>query len=202
MNPLDLSLENLYRAYYRCRRNKRNTANALRFEAEQEKNLLGLRSALLDRSYCPAPSVCFFSRRGHTSLCQHLDVKSKLAGGRCKVEWGGGLGLFGPRVHGAGGWSLLATRTFERSSLLRLGTEVEADDGSNETDEKCQHVRHRIFYGLPLHPSEQHRPECRQHHHGQQNEQPADRKNNVSFSYLPQACPAVQQRSMTCPSDP
>ena len=30
----------------------------------------------------------------------------------------------------------------------------------------------------------------------------ADRKNNVSFSYLPQACPAVQQRSMTCPSDP
>jgi len=29
----------------------------------------------------------------------------------------------------------------------------------------------------------------------------ADRKNNVSFSYLPQACPAVQQRSMTCPAD-
>ena len=29
----------------------------------------------------------------------------------------------------------------------------------------------------------------------------ADRKNNGSFSYLPQACPAVQQRPMTCPAD-
>ncbi len=45
MIALDLSLENLYRQYYRCRRNKRNTLNALRFEAEQEKNLTALRSA-------------------------------------------------------------------------------------------------------------------------------------------------------------
>ena len=63
MIALDLSLENLYRAYYRCRRNKRNTANALRFEAEQEKNLLGLREALLDGSYRPSRSVCFFTTR-------------------------------------------------------------------------------------------------------------------------------------------
>jgi hypothetical protein len=61
MIALDLSLENLYRAYYRCRRNKRNTANALRFEAEQEKNLLDLREALLDGSYRPSRSVCFFT---------------------------------------------------------------------------------------------------------------------------------------------
>jgi len=63
MIALDLSLENLYRQYYRCRRNKRNTANALRFEAEQEKNLIGLREALLDRSYQPSRSVCFFATR-------------------------------------------------------------------------------------------------------------------------------------------
>ncbi|MGK2951034.1 MAG: hypothetical protein ACSLEZ_01450 [Thiobacillus sp.] len=50
MIALDLSLENLYRRYYRCRRNKRNTINALRFEAQQEKNLLALREALLQRA--------------------------------------------------------------------------------------------------------------------------------------------------------
>ncbi len=63
MITLDLSLENLYRQYYHCRRNKRNTVNALRFEAEQEKNLIALREALLDRSYQPRRSVCFFTTR-------------------------------------------------------------------------------------------------------------------------------------------
>ncbi len=63
MIALDVTLANLYRQYYRCRRNKRNTVNALRFEAEQEKNLLALREALLDRSYRPTRSVCFFATR-------------------------------------------------------------------------------------------------------------------------------------------
>lgn len=63
MIALDLSLENLYRQYYRCRRNKRNTVNALRIEAEQEKNLIALREALLDRTYRPGRSVCFFATR-------------------------------------------------------------------------------------------------------------------------------------------
>ncbi|WP_353213397.1 RNA-directed DNA polymerase [Rhodovarius sp.] len=57
------SLENVFRQYMACRRNKRNTANALRFEARQELNLLALRDALADRSYEPARSVCFFVRR-------------------------------------------------------------------------------------------------------------------------------------------
>jgi RNA-directed DNA polymerase len=57
------SLENLVRQYLACRRNKRNTANALRFEARQELNLLELREALVARSYEPARSVCFFVRR-------------------------------------------------------------------------------------------------------------------------------------------
>jgi hypothetical protein len=46
MIALDLSLENLYRQYHHCRRNKRNTLNALRFEADQEKNLIALREIL------------------------------------------------------------------------------------------------------------------------------------------------------------
>jgi len=57
------SYENLYRHYLSCRRNKRHTINALRFEAEQELSLLALRAALADRSYRPGPSVCFVTKR-------------------------------------------------------------------------------------------------------------------------------------------
>jgi len=61
MITLDLSLENIYRQYYHCRRNKRNTINALRFEANQEKNLIDLQQALLNRTYQPGRPVCFFA---------------------------------------------------------------------------------------------------------------------------------------------
>ena len=57
------SLANVQRQYVECHRHKRNTANALRFEAAQEMNLLALRDALADRSYEPARSVCFFVQR-------------------------------------------------------------------------------------------------------------------------------------------
>ncbi|HYN77969.1 MAG TPA: hypothetical protein VES73_09265 [Lamprocystis sp. (in: g-proteobacteria)] len=57
------SYENLHRHYLRCRRNKRNTINALRFEEHQELNLLTLREALETRTYRPAPSVCFVTQR-------------------------------------------------------------------------------------------------------------------------------------------
>ncbi len=57
------SLENLVSQYAACRRHKRNTANALRFEARQEMNLLALRDELCSRSYRPGRSVCFFVKR-------------------------------------------------------------------------------------------------------------------------------------------
>lgn len=57
------SLANIQRQYVECRRHKRNTANALRFEAAQEMNLLELRDALANRSYEPHRSVCFFVQR-------------------------------------------------------------------------------------------------------------------------------------------
>lgn len=53
------SLENLYRQYYACRRNKRHTVNALRFEVQQERFLLELKEALETRTYHPSRSVCF-----------------------------------------------------------------------------------------------------------------------------------------------
>ena len=57
------SFENLHRQYLKCRRNKRNTANALAFEVRQEENLLDLKAALENRTYAPARSVCFVTQR-------------------------------------------------------------------------------------------------------------------------------------------
>jgi len=57
------SFENIYRHYIKCRRNKRNTHNALRFEANHELNLLQLQKELQDHSYRPARSVCFVTKR-------------------------------------------------------------------------------------------------------------------------------------------
>ena len=56
------SFENLHRQYLACRRNKRNTLNALEFEAHQEEHLVALREALVARTYVPARSVCFFAQ--------------------------------------------------------------------------------------------------------------------------------------------
>jgi hypothetical protein len=43
MMPPIFSLENIHRQYMHCRRNKRNTINALRFEYNLEENLVKLR---------------------------------------------------------------------------------------------------------------------------------------------------------------
>lgn len=53
------SLENLYRAYRRCRRRKRNTVNALRFEQNLEENLVALHEELSAGTYRPGRSVAF-----------------------------------------------------------------------------------------------------------------------------------------------
>ena len=57
------SFENIYKQYLLCRRNKRNTFNALGFEVEQEKNLLALKEELETRTYRPSRSVCFFATK-------------------------------------------------------------------------------------------------------------------------------------------
>ena len=57
--PSLFSIENLYRQYLRCRRHKRGTRNALRFEAHLEENLVRLHEELEGRTYHPFRSVCF-----------------------------------------------------------------------------------------------------------------------------------------------
>ena len=49
----------LVQAYHDCRRHKRNTPSALRFELNLERNLFDLNERLRDGSYRPGPSTCF-----------------------------------------------------------------------------------------------------------------------------------------------
>ena len=53
------TIPSLLHAYLSCRRNKRRTANALKFETSCEATLLKLLSELQDHSYQPSRSICF-----------------------------------------------------------------------------------------------------------------------------------------------
>jgi len=51
----------IYEAYKNCRKNKRNTINALQFEASLVDNLCSLETSLNDQTYLPSRSVCFLT---------------------------------------------------------------------------------------------------------------------------------------------
>lgn len=53
------SYTNLLSCYYDCRRKKRKTINALKFELNFETELLKLQQELVSHTYEPGPSVCF-----------------------------------------------------------------------------------------------------------------------------------------------
>lgn len=57
------SFEALVEAYIDCRRTKRNSASALAFEADLERNLVGLFDELAAGAYRPGPSICFVVTR-------------------------------------------------------------------------------------------------------------------------------------------
>jgi retron-type reverse transcriptase len=57
------SFEALVEAYFDCRRTKRNTASALAFEADLERNLVALFDELAAGTYRPGPSICFVVTR-------------------------------------------------------------------------------------------------------------------------------------------
>jgi len=59
----DYSFERLVVAYMDCRRNKRNSASALAFEQERERNLILLHHELVSGSYRPGRSVFFVVTR-------------------------------------------------------------------------------------------------------------------------------------------
>ena len=51
--------EKIFKAYLDCRKTKKNTANALKFEINREKNLFHLLRELQDRSYRISRHICF-----------------------------------------------------------------------------------------------------------------------------------------------
>ncbi|MFA4833982.1 MAG: reverse transcriptase/maturase family protein [Patescibacteria group bacterium] len=55
----DFTLEDLFKAYYDCRKNKRNTINALKFEANLERNMVQLYHELKNGVYQVGRSICF-----------------------------------------------------------------------------------------------------------------------------------------------
>lgn len=55
--------EDLVQAYYDCRRRKRNTASARRFEQDLELNLFDLYNDLVSGNYRPGRSICFVVTR-------------------------------------------------------------------------------------------------------------------------------------------
>jgi len=59
MNETTFTFEKLYQSYLDCRRTKRKTINALKFEWNLERNLFQLQKELEARSYRPGRSICF-----------------------------------------------------------------------------------------------------------------------------------------------
>ena len=57
------SFGNIYRCYLNCRKNKRNTINALKFEFNAEENILNLERELKNKSYRPSRSILFATRK-------------------------------------------------------------------------------------------------------------------------------------------
>ncbi len=57
-HPL-FTLENIYRAYRQCRKHKRGTVNAMKFEQNLEENLVALHEELTSGSYRPGRSIAF-----------------------------------------------------------------------------------------------------------------------------------------------
>lgn len=55
----DKLLNDLFTAYFDARKNKRNTANAIRFERNFESNIFGLHEDIISGNYKTSPGICF-----------------------------------------------------------------------------------------------------------------------------------------------
>ena len=59
----EITVAQVFEAYYDCRRRKRNTASALAFEVDLEANLMGLYRELAAGTWAPAPASVFVVQR-------------------------------------------------------------------------------------------------------------------------------------------
>jgi len=85
------SLENIYRAYRKCRRRKRTTCNALSFEQNLEENLLALHEDLNSGTYAPGRSLAFLVKKPKRREIFAADFRDRVAHhilvGRLERTW-------------------------------------------------------------------------------------------------------------------
>src|SRR5690349_549534 len=72
------SYENIYRCYFECRRNKRNSINALKFEINAEENILKLESELKNKTYQPSHSILFAAKKPKLREIFAADFKDRV----------------------------------------------------------------------------------------------------------------------------
>lgn len=70
--------EDLVQAYYDCRRRKRNTASARRYEQDMEINLLELYDDLIASTYRPGRSICFVVTRPKAREVWAADFRDRI----------------------------------------------------------------------------------------------------------------------------
>ncbi len=75
---LFFSFRNIYRNYLKCRKNKRNTVNALKFEMNCEENLMDLKQELDTGTYYPSRSVCFLAVKPKLREIFAADFKDRI----------------------------------------------------------------------------------------------------------------------------
>ena len=77
--PPHFSFESLYAAYRKCRKNKRGTINALKFEINAEENLFKMAEELLNRTYQPTRSICFIVEKPKMREIMAADFRDRVA---------------------------------------------------------------------------------------------------------------------------
>jgi retron-type reverse transcriptase len=70
--------QDLAQAYYDCRRSKRNSASALAFEMNLERNLIRLHDDLVGGSYRPGRSICFVVTRPKAREVWAADFRDRI----------------------------------------------------------------------------------------------------------------------------
>jgi hypothetical protein len=74
----DFTWAELVTAYFDCRRTKRNSASALAFEVDLERNLSRLEQDLRSGRYAPGPSICFVITRPKAREVWAADFRDRI----------------------------------------------------------------------------------------------------------------------------
>ncbi len=84
-------MENIYRAYLRCRKNKRRTVNAMRFEQNMEENFVSLHEELTTGTYQPGSSMAFLVEKPKRREIFAADFRDRVVHhilvGHLEPEW-------------------------------------------------------------------------------------------------------------------